>query len=122
MKKGLCLLLCFLVLLSCLSSRNQISNGGEGDELIQATKDGNISGVNEMLSRGVYVDSRDANGLTALMWTAVNGNTDTARLLIARGADLNARGKHGSTALMFAAMKGHTDTVSLLKGAGASQP
>jgi len=82
--------------------------------------------VRGLLDRGVDVNQRYGNDLTALMWAA--GYTEEAgtqdmdeiiKLLIDRGAHLNDRDNRGRTALMIAAAVGHTAAAELLINRGA---
>ncbi len=68
-------------------------------------------------SGGADADTRDDDGLTALMYAAIYAGGDCVELLLAQGADPNAKSKSGATALMLAI--GHADKVRLLLEKGA---
>ena len=90
-------------------------------DLCQAAKQGDITTVKALLSKGVDVNAKDKDGATALMCAAKEGQTETIEALLAKGADVNAKSEDGVTALILAAMKGYTEIVRLLKQAGAKE-
>ncbi len=68
----------------------------------------------------VDVNTRDKNGISALMHAAYYGCTNIVRLLINHGADINISNyNYKNTALMYAVEKGHKDIVELLIASGA---
>ena len=80
----------------------------------------------DLLDRGVDVNKRYGNDLTALMWAAgyteeagTNDMDEIIKLLIDRGAHLDDRDNRGRTALMIAAAVGHTAAAELLISRGA---
>lgn len=64
--------------------------------------------------QGEDVNSKDANGETALATAAVNGDTAMCSYLISRGAEVLTKGPGGMTALHYAARAGHAEIVHLL--------
>ena len=64
--------------------------------------------------QGEDVNSKDANGETALAAAAGNGDTDMCSYLISRGAEVLTKGPGGMTALHYAARSGHAEIVHLL--------
>jgi ankyrin repeat protein len=52
------------------------------------------------------VDTGDDNGVTPLMYAALEGDSHRVRQLVAQRADLSRQNNHGRTALMFAALCG----------------
>ena len=74
-----------------------------------------------MLDRGVNVNARYANELTALMWAAGYGKMDTVRLLVTRGADVSARDNRGKTAYVIAQEQGYKTVAALLKSGHAQR-
>lgn len=59
---------------------------------------GNTSGVVALVTRGVPVDARSANGNTALMTSLLNKRYETARVLLDRGASLDVKNQDGVSA------------------------
>src|ERR1700752_1144 len=74
----------------------------------------------KLLGHGADVNSRDADGDTALHGAAQNGNLEIINLLLDKGANPNAKNKLGGTPLMFAAVFGNDDAVRLLLRRGAN--
>lgn len=73
-----------------------------------------------LLRKGINVNARSANGMTALFLAAVNGRADVVEVLLKKGSDPNARRADGATALHRAAAKGGKDVVELLLKHGAN--
>lgn len=119
------------------------ANEAQALHLAAAEKEGKV--VRALLLRGFPVDTRGAQGETALHIAADAGDVVTARALLAAGADLNAQMQSAlggnarelltlgrsernamlqppdweMTPLMLAAYRGHADMVQLLLKAGA---
>ncbi|QHI69192.1 ankyrin repeat domain-containing protein [Tichowtungia aerotolerans] len=69
---------------------------------VEAALNGNTAAVSAALENGMTVNSKDANGNTALMTAAFNGHDGTMQVLIDAGADVNLRVSQGITPLMAA--------------------
>jgi len=67
------------------------------------------------------IGSRDADGMTALMWTAASDNQDALAAVLAGKPDPDATSPDGRTALMWAASARATRTMAALKKAGADE-
>ena len=91
-------------------------------EFFNAVSQGNRQDLEKYLVHGVDPDTRNSEGLTALMVAALEGNADLAALLLSYGADVNARiGNYGMTALKMAERHGpDTDIVDVLLEAGGN--
>jgi ankyrin repeat protein len=70
--------------------------------LFESLRLGDASSVRAAVTSGVDVNSRDADGSTLLMQTALYGTTADVDFLLTHGADVNAANKAGHTALMRA--------------------
>ncbi len=88
--------------------------------LIEATRIGDYLGVERHLNEGADVNCRDRDGLTPLIWAAIQGHEEIVRLLVERGGDLEARNHNGDTALMWASLMGHKGVVELILDRGAN--
>ena len=89
------------------------------DDLIQAAKQGVDSAVRRMLELDFPVDSRDAQGATALLHACGAGHRDVAITLIEAGADLGASASNGMTPLAAAVAARREALVALLLERGA---
>jgi len=89
------------------------------DPIHDATKAGDLAGVQAELDKGVDVNKKDKAEMTPLHPAAANGHKEIAELLIAAGADVNAKDRWGMTPLHWAARKGHKEVAELLITKGA---
>ena len=98
--------------------------------IIQATDQGQLDTVNQMLAQGENVNSATPEGVTPLFIASLIGHEDIVRRLIKNGADVNAKIKktfkfedqtiyEGRTSLMMALNKKHTDIAEILIQQGA---
>ncbi|CZT09569.1 uncharacterized protein RCO7_03690 [Rhynchosporium graminicola] len=92
-----------------------------GCDLIHVMANSNIlSGVTELLDKGVFIDKEDIRSNTALYHAAQNGHTEITELLLERGAKIDQKSFFdGWTPLKIAAKKGHLSVVRLLLKYGA---
>jgi ankyrin repeat protein len=94
-----------------------------GNSLCDAAKRGDLAAVTALLDGGLQVDTRNAEGRTALMMAATNRHLDVVTFLLERGADFNAlsghREKRGSHVLTWAVGGGDLEIVKLLLDRGA---
>ena len=59
------------------------------DDLLAATRKGDLAKVKALLDQGASVNSKSAYGQTPLFFACDRGYVDIAKLLIDRGADVN---------------------------------
>ena len=88
-------------------------------ELVEAASNQDLSMVETLLSQGSNVNSRRADGVTALLWAAHWDDLEMARLLLDSGADVNATDDHGVSPLERAAENASVSMVNMLIAAGA---
>ena len=88
-------------------------------QFIEAAKRGNFLKISKMIKAGADVNTRDIDGITALMWAARFDKLDIVKALIKAGADVNLKDNMEWTALIGAARNGHTEIVKMLIKAGA---
>ena len=87
--------------------------------LLTVSAKGDLTTVKAMLNSGTDPNTRDLDGVTALMYAARKDNVEIVKALLAKGADPNAKDNGGWTALMFAAKKNHIPTTQVLLDGGA---
>jgi ankyrin repeat protein len=87
--------------------------------LIEVSRIGDYLAVDRYLHEGADVNCRDKDGLTPLIWAAIQGHEAVVRLLLERGGELEARNRNGDTALMWASLMGHKGVVDFILDRGA---
>lgn len=91
-----------------------------GDErLVEAVKRQDKAAARALLNQNLDVNTRQADGATALHWAAHWDDAEIAGLLIRAGADVNAANDHGVTALALACTNGSAAMTATLLRAGA---
>jgi len=71
-------------------------------ELLLAVQEGDLTRIKALLEQGADVNSKDADGRTALVIAAKQGHSEIAQFLLGQGAESDARDNEGWTALMWA--------------------
>jgi hypothetical protein len=93
------------------------------DDLLAATRKGDLAQVKALLDKGAGVNSKTPYGQTPLFFACDRGYTEIVKLLVDRGADVNVEDTfYHASALSWAARKDHTDIVKLLLDHGAKSP
>lgn len=83
-------------------------------KFLHASEQGHKDIVDILITQGVDINTKNADGMTALMFAARQGLIELTSMLIRKGTDVNAKDNYGKTALLFAAHNGCTDIVSVL--------
>lgn len=89
-----------------------------GDSLHIRASEGDLAGVEQLLSTGVFIDQRDDQGCTALHWAADRGADNVISMLLSHGADINATDEDGQTPLQYAILCDHKQVCCNLAKAG----
>ena len=89
-------------------------------DLIEASKNGDIETVRELLEDDIDPNIIDINGRTALMLASHYGHIDIARILLEYGALPNIISNIGWRALIYAIMNRHPEIVEILLEHGAN--
>ncbi|MBQ6772905.1 MAG: ankyrin repeat domain-containing protein [Synergistaceae bacterium] len=76
--------------------------------------------IQELITFGAYIDSRDDSGRTPLIIAAAHNTLSVIKYLLSEGADVNARDKSGVTALIAASDHNHHEVVKTLLESGAN--
>ena len=85
----------------------------------QAVYEGNIEIINQHLSYGADINTKDAGGWSPLHWAVGEGHEKIIKLLLAKKADVNAIDQTGKTALDYALLNKKKETADLLRVYGA---
>lgn len=93
---------------------NMILNHQSKEESKEESKEINKSGIYKE-----YIDSKDYEGGTAILWAIYFRNSETVKLLIEKGVDVKAKDNNNITPLMIAARDGLTYCVDLLIKSGS---
>jgi len=87
--------------------------------LFEAVGEGDLERVEELLGRGVPVDSLNEDAATALL-LAAEGEPAIVALLLSKGSHVDHQDRQGSTALIAAVKYEDAEVVQMLVAAGAS--
>jgi ankyrin repeat protein len=85
-----------------------------GHDVAAAARAGDATAVRRLLTLGLPINGRDAQGCTALVRAAGAGHAEVLEALLGQGADVGARTAGGMTALAAAAVAGHDGLVRRL--------
>ena len=91
----------------------EISDPTNNDFWIMAGT-GNIQAVKEHLAKGLDINAKNKDGVTALQIATLLGQYEIAELLVQKGADVNTKANDGTTALHSAAFLGRYKEAKLL--------
>jgi hypothetical protein len=93
----------------------------QNDDFWLAVRRGDLKTVEELLAKGVDVNTKFRYGATALSYACDRGHLEVVKALLARGAEVNVRDTfYGASPLTWAVSKGHIEIVKLLLEKGAS--
>ena len=98
-------------------TRSKRQRGGDVNDLIQASVNGDIEKVKKILEDGADINATDEDGNTALSMAVINAQYDVVELLLDNGADINTKNVDGDTPLIHAINFGEAgdyDMVDLL--------
>ena len=108
-----------LVFIAVFALWATVAIAGVNEDLLEAAKRGDVPAVQRFIADGADVNTKDDNGLTALIAASFNGHKEVVQTLLDQGADVNAKMNDGATASMFAIKNGHKEVRELLVRAGA---
>lgn len=104
-----------------LCARRLASGPHAAEFFTYAAATGNVGLVKEFLQRGIDVNTRNADGSTALYGAAVEGEVQVIECLLQRGADVNLRNKWGHSPLHGAREMNRGDAIPILLANGATE-
>jgi len=88
-------------------------------QLLDASRTGDIDQVKELLDGGIDIDTKDKHGYTSLAYACCNDQTGIVYLLLNRGAKTDTKNKYGDTPLLSAIWYGFVEIVKHLLEYGA---
>ncbi|WP_326997444.1 ankyrin repeat domain-containing protein [Crocosphaera watsonii] len=91
------------------------------EELLQATKDGDLEVVKSLVDQGADVNVKDKENATPLMRSVSRNYQAIVKLLIEQGAHVNAINDWGYTPLKYAIKLNLKEMQQMLKDAGATE-
>lgn len=95
-------------------------NKNTANNLVKASREGNLPRVKEILEHGVDINSQDKRGFNALMAAAEFGHLKIVQFLLDQGANVQEKSKkYLMTPLHFATRGGQEEVVRLLLQKGA---
>ncbi|MEG9860883.1 MAG: ankyrin repeat domain-containing protein [Parvularculales bacterium] len=86
---------------------------------IEAVRSGDLEAYEEQVVRGVSVNARGHDRITALIVAAELGHTDIVKFILDKEGRVDSSSRDKRTALTMAALGGHDDIITLLLEAGA---
>ena len=107
-----------IIVIACLMGEAGV-DGENGSGLVRAVRSDDLATVEQSITKGADVSTRDPEGLTPLIWAVSGGYRAIAERLLAAGADVSGRGALGATPLNAATRAGKADMVSMLLERGA---
>jgi len=87
--------------------------------LMEAASSNCLDQARQLLQNGVFVDPRDKDGYTALLWAVLRYDSDMVDLLLKWGADPNVITSNGAALLNMAANRDAPDIVRAMLDHGA---
>ena len=107
------------ILAVCVIVGPSILTAVSDEALIDAARGEDPAAVTALLAEGAGVNTRQADGATALAWAAMRSNTDIGELLLNAGADPDLANAFGVAPLSLAIQNGSAAMVRLLVEHGA---
>ncbi|HXQ71359.1 MAG TPA: M56 family metallopeptidase [Pyrinomonadaceae bacterium] len=100
-------------------SKNTKKNKALNSALLEASEEGKVKDVEELLAAGADINGTVEGDGTALIVAARAGNKPVVQFLLQKGADPNVASPGDGNALIMAAQDGHAEIVDLLINSGA---
>lgn len=99
----------FIIFFLLITSGLAAENNNPDDALLKAAERCDYYGIMAALSKGAYINARDAAGKTPLILASGNYSSDISynrkyniiNLLLSKGADINAKDNAGNTAVVY---------------------
>ena len=79
----------------------------KGEELVEASRRGDVKTVRMLLSNGADVNYKDDDGRSPLYVASLRGHAEVVEMLISKGASVNDKDIDGLSPLYVASREGH---------------
>lgn len=96
-----------------------LMGAGSSPDLLEAAKAGSKETIRSLIAGKADVNAKEADGTSALLWTAYHDDLESADALLKAGADPKAANDLGATPLWAASQNGGSAMVRRLLDAGA---
>ena len=110
---------CWLLAWACCSLISAAAIAGAYEDMLNAVQAKDLDKVNQLLLRGMDINTSDPVGNTLIMLAARNGDAPMVELLLKSHPNILKKNKYGDTALLLAAFQGNLRNVKALVEAGA---
>lgn len=97
----------------------QTSHSYSADDLRNASLQGDLESVRQIVDSGVNIEEGDQLDRTPLMFASFNGHSEVVSFLIEQGSEVQKQNSEGRTPLMFASSGPFPETVEILLENGA---
>jgi ankyrin repeat protein len=109
----------YFLIIFCSVFIIQYSQAQKKEDLFKAAFEGDIEKVENLLDKGLRIDSRSKSGDSPLTIAASEGHFDLVEFLLDEGANINVENKKGYNALLYAIDFNDTNAVNVLIKNGA---
>ncbi|MET4560283.1 ankyrin repeat protein [Lysinibacillus parviboronicapiens] len=102
-----------------LQKDSEIMSVELNEQLLQAAAQGEVSLIQDLLSKDIDINVQDANKRTAVMLATYNNDVEMATMLIEAGADVNIQDDRQNNPFLYAGAEGYLEILKLTITAGA---
>jgi len=112
------LLICLSVLIMGKTMANETQDSTQ-NRLLAAAAQNQSEIVQQLIAAGVNIETRDAQGRTALLLATHHNAVEAARILIESGSDVNAMDNISDSPYLYAGAEGHLEILRMTLEHGA---
>jgi len=112
------LLICLSVLIMGKTMANETQDSMQ-NRLLAAAAQNQSEIVQQLIAAGVNIETRDAQGRTALLLATHHNAVEAARILIESGSDVNAMDNISDSPYLYAGAEGHLEILRMTLEHGA---